>query len=123
MSSGSLLPHSPHASHGSQASHSSHSSHSSHASHASPGSSYGAPLADPLDSYGAPVEAVLGQASEQNPQVRGDGAGALKMLMATVPGVPGEDYPILSTLDLTSLDTGFSCIGKVPGGEELPTIY
>ena len=31
----------------------------------------------------------------------------------SIPGVPGEDYPIFSKAP----ETGFSCEGKVPGGE------
>ncbi len=36
----------------------------------------------------------------------------LKMLMTSVPGVPGEDYPIFADVP----ETGFSCDGQVPGG-------
>ena len=45
---------------------------------------------------------------------RGDaGAGSLaKMLMAALPGVPGEDYPVLETQPVTK----FSCRGRVFGG-------
>jgi len=34
------------------------------------------------------------------------------MLMNVIPGVPGQDYPILSSIPPTS----FSCAGRVPGG-------
>ena len=34
------------------------------------------------------------------------------MLMTSVPGVPGEDYPILADVP----ETGFSCEGQVEGG-------
>ena len=37
----------------------------------------------------------------------------LKMLMNAVPGVPGEDYPILERVPRTD----FSCQGKVAGGK------
>ena len=37
----------------------------------------------------------------------------LKMLSMSVPGVPGEDYPILAEVP----QTGFTCQGKVFGGE------
>ena len=40
----------------------------------------------------------------------------MKMLMTSVPGVPGEDYPILATV-LSAGETGFSCKGKIAGGE------
>ena len=40
----------------------------------------------------------------------------LKMLMTSVPGVPGEDYPILADVQSAG-DTGFSCQGKIVGGE------
>jgi hypothetical protein len=37
----------------------------------------------------------------------------LKMLMGSVPGTPGEDYPILSEVP----ETAFSCKGQKVGGE------
>ena len=36
----------------------------------------------------------------------------LKMLMSSVPGTPGEDYPIYSEVP----ETEFSCEGQVIGG-------
>ena len=36
----------------------------------------------------------------------------LKMLMSSVPGTPGEDYPIYSEVP----ETDFSCEGQVIGG-------
>ncbi len=36
----------------------------------------------------------------------------LKMLMGSVPGTPGEDYPILSEVP----ETAFSCKGQKVGG-------
>ena len=43
----------------------------------------------------------------------------LIMLMKAVPGVPGDDYPILSTDALNNLvkDSTFTCEGKKFGGE------
>ena len=43
---------------------------------------------------------------------------ALDLLMAAVPGVPGEDYPILSTSSLGQMShtTGFSCQHRNIGG-------
>ena len=43
----------------------------------------------------------------------GFGSSAEGSLEETIPGVPGEDYPIFSKAP----ETGFSCEGKVPGGE------
>ena len=37
----------------------------------------------------------------------------LDWLIESVPGVPGEDYPIYAEVP----DTGFSCDGQVEGGE------
>ena len=37
----------------------------------------------------------------------------LKMLMTSVPGVPGEDYPIYAEVP----ESAFSCEGQVEGGE------
>ena len=49
--------------------------------------------------------------------VLGLGAGqehqGLDWLIESVPGVPGEDYPIYAEVP----DTGFSCDGQVEGGE------
>ena len=41
----------------------------------------------------------------------------MKMLMTSVPGMPGEDYPILANV-LSAGETGFSCQGKIAGGED-----
>ncbi len=38
----------------------------------------------------------------------------LDMLMKAIPGIPGEDYPILSSAP----ETAFSCDGQVNGGEK-----
>ena len=37
----------------------------------------------------------------------------LAMLQTSVPGVPGEDYPILAEVP----ETAFSCEGQVDGGQ------
>ena len=37
----------------------------------------------------------------------------LKMLRGSVPGIPGEDYPIYATVPVT----GFDCQGRVFGGK------
>ena len=39
----------------------------------------------------------------------------LKMLMSSVPGTPGEDYPILAEVP----ETAFGCEGQVEGGKFL----
>ena len=44
-----------------------------------------------------------------------DGVGsdpALDMLASSIPGVPGEDYPIYAEVP----ETGFGCDGQVDGG-------
>ena len=40
---------------------------------------------------------------------------ALAMLQGSIPGVPGEDYPIYSEVP----ETAFSCDGQVDGGEAM----
>ena len=40
-------------------------------------------------------------------------AGPLAMLMKSVPGIPGEDYPIYAEAP----ETAFSCEGQVNGGK------
>ena len=42
----------------------------------------------------------------------GGGAASLASLAGSVPGVPGEDYPVLAAPPLTA----FSCADKVAGG-------
>ena len=39
----------------------------------------------------------------------------LKMLMSSVPGTPGEDYPIYSKVP----ETNFNCEGKIFGGKSM----
>jgi len=63
--------------------------------------------AAPLDNYGVDQPAYEGEAAD----AAGEDMG-LKMLMTSVPGVPGEDYPILADVP----ETAFSCEGQVPGG-------
>ena len=66
---------------------------------------YGSPTPAPLPSYGGDQPTYGGgpSADEQN----------LKMLMNSVPGTPGEDYPILSEVP----ETAFSCKGQKVGGD------
>ena len=40
------------------------------------------------------------------------------MLMKSVPGIPGEDYPIFAAAP----ETAFSCDGQVNGGKFSPAI-
>ena len=73
---------------------------------------YGSPTPAPLASYGGDQPTYGGEpsADEQN----------LKMLMSSVPGTPGEDYPILSEVP----ETAFSCKGqKVGGNSAVPIVY
>merc|ERR1712025_993419 len=69
------------------------------------GGGYSAPEEVPV--YGAASDAV----SSYQP---GDAAGAdpLSALASSIPGVPGEDYPIYSEVP----ETGFACDGQVDGG-------
>merc|ERR1719216_41160 len=59
-----------------------------------------------LDSYAQPsYEADLDTAAS-------DAADPLAMLQASIPGVPGEDYPIYAEVP----ESGFTCDGQVDGG-------
>merc|ERR1719242_777308 len=59
-----------------------------------------------LDSYAQPgYEADLDTAAS-------DAADPLAMLQASIPGVPGEDYPIYAEVP----ESGFVCDGQVDGG-------
>jgi len=87
-----------------------------------PAQSYGVPLGDVVSFFdsgaGLPsVEQPLEQYNDlsvyQGSSNSDDDEGnSLKMLMNVIPGVPGQDYPILSIIP----DTTFSCQGKVSGG-------
>ena len=83
---------------------------------------YGVPLAGPLNSFDA-AEDIFDLYSEASDNLAKKVTESdftsdrnLKMLMASIPGVPGEDYPILADV-LSAGDTGFSCQGKIVGGE------
>merc|ERR1719242_1371671 len=58
-----------------------------------------------LDSYAQPSYGDLDTAAS-------DAADPLAMLQASIPGVPGEDYPIYAEVP----ESGFSCDGQVDGG-------
>merc|ERR1719350_2274477 len=74
--------------------------------------SYLAPEAadEPLEVYGEEEE-LEGYGLEAAASDEGVDMG-LKMLMTSVPGVPGEDYPIYAETP----ETAFSCSGQLPGG-------
>lgn len=69
---------------------------------------------EPDAGYGAP-QAQYGQpqadASSLSESQHGDHQG-LDWLLESVPGTPGEDYPILAEVP----ETGFTCDGQVEGG-------
>ena len=75
--------------------------------------SYLAPEAadEPLEVYGEEEE-LEGYGLEEAASDEGVDMG-LKMLMTSVPGVPGEDYPIYAETP----ETAFTCSGQVAGGE------
>merc|ERR1719211_135986 len=67
-----------------------------------PPANYGAADAPPpLDSYAA-----------DQAEYAAAGDPALDMLQSSIPGIPGEDYPIYAEAP----ETGFSCEGQVDGG-------
>merc|ERR1719273_1314507 len=62
--------------------------------------------------YGAPEQAQYGEAqSDSLPDAQHDHEG-LDWLLESVPGNPGEDYPILAEVP----ETAFTCDGQVEGG-------
>ena len=91
------------------------------------GTSYGAPeeeiteeeLAPPAE-YGVPDDQAAYESDQDaqpsdNTEISDDAAddGGLAMLMKSVPGIPGEDYPIFAEAP----ETAFSCDGQVNGGK------
>merc|ERR1711937_743368 len=60
---------------------------------------------EPLDAYAQPSYGDLDTAAS-------DAADPLAMLQSSIPGVPGEDYPIYAEVP----ESGFSCDGQVDGG-------
>ena len=74
-----------------------------------------APGDEAAGSYAAPSDDVPVYAGEEElGGYAADAAGdpALDMLIQSIPGVPGEDYPIYSEVP----ETAFSCDGQVDGG-------
>ena len=72
------------------------------------GNSYGGPAAsDSLGQYGD----NFGSGSSLN-EVRSGSGNALDDLSNSIPGVPGQDYPILAEVP----ELAFSCEGRVEGG-------
>ena len=61
---------------------------------------------EPLDSYANDLESDASALDEKSAD------SGLDMLMKAVPGIPGEDYPILAEAP----ETEFSCEGQVNGG-------
>merc|ERR1712037_266494 len=78
--------------------------------------SYLAPAAsapeEALDSYGAADEELSGYGALDAAASDDVADMGLKMLMTSVPGVPGEDYPIFAEVP----ESAFSCEGQVEGG-------
>ena len=75
-----------------------------------------APGDEAAGSYAAPSDDVPVYAGEEElGGYAADEAGdpALDMLLKSVPGVPGEDYPIYAEVP----ETAFSCDGQVDGGK------
>merc|ERR1712141_138302 len=60
----------------------------------------------PLDAYAQPAY------GEDLDTAASDVADPLAMLQASIPGVPGEDYPIYAEVP----ESGFACDGQVDGG-------
>merc|ERR1719438_122205 len=62
--------------------------------------------------YSAPEEVPVYGASDAVPTYEAAGDDALAALGNSIPGVPGEDYPIYSEVP----ESGFTCDGQVDGG-------
>ena len=82
-----------------------------------PSTNYGAASAQ--NQYGSPASDALGQygdndvaASDQDSVQEGSG-DPIEDLKNNIPGVPGEDYPILAEVP----ELSFTCEGRVAGGK------
>ena len=82
-----------------------------------PSSNYGATSAQ--NQYGSPASDSLGQygdndvaASDQD-NIQGGSGDPIENLKNNIPGVPGEDYPILAEVP----ELSFTCEGRVAGGK------
>merc|ERR1712212_889986 len=62
--------------------------------------------------YAAPDDVPVYAASDAVPTYEAAGDDALAALGNSIPGVPGEDYPIYAEVP----ESGFSCEGQVDGG-------
>merc|ERR1712077_123316 len=62
--------------------------------------------------YSAPEEVPVYGASDAVPTYEAAGDDALAALGNSIPGVPGEDYPIYAEVP----ESGFTCEGQVDGG-------
>ena len=63
--------------------------------------------------YTAPGDVpVYGAASDAVPVYGGAGDDALSALQGSIPGIPGEDYPIYAEVP----ETSFDCFDKIDGG-------
>ena len=62
--------------------------------------------------YGEPLEEYAAASEQQAEAHEGDHQG-LDWLLESVPGTPGEDYPILAEVP----ETAFGCEGQVEGGK------
>ena len=62
--------------------------------------------------YGEPLEEYAAASEQQAEAHEGDHQG-LDWLLESVPGTPGDDYPILAVVPKTA----FSCDGQVEGGK------
>ena len=69
--------------------------------------------------YSAPEEVPVYGASDAVPTYEAAGDDPLAALGNSIPGVPGEDYPIYSEVP----ESGFSCEGQVDGGKAILRNY
>ena len=75
---------------------------------ASAQSQYGSPTSDSLGQYGDNDVAASDQDS-----VQGGSGDPIEDLKNNIPGVPGEDYPILAEVP----ELSFTCEGRIAGGK------
>lgn len=68
---------------------------------------------EPQAGYGEPPLEEYAAASEQQAEAHEGDHQGLDWLLESVPGTPGDDYPILAVVP----ETAFSCDGQVEGGK------
>ena len=74
---------------------------------------------EPDAGYGAPQPQYGEAASDSLAEGHSGDHQGLDWLLESVPGTPGEDYPILAEVP----ETGFTCDGQVEGGKPISYFF